>query len=110
MNFTFPFNYKHGKQKGSFPSYFALLFPKSKYASQAAKKLRDVYCGALVNFVRLFISNDQIKTITVPDRHFHIREIAKRLSVSHTTIENQLKQTRYLGSSPVKGNSFNSTH
>ncbi|XP_015430060.1 PREDICTED: histone-lysine N-methyltransferase SETMAR-like [Dufourea novaeangliae] len=37
------------------------------------------------------VDDDQIKAIIEEDRHITVREIAERLNVSHTTIENHLK-------------------
>ena len=37
------------------------------------------------------VDDDQIKILIEDDRHITVRDIAKRLNVSHTTIENHLK-------------------
>jgi len=46
--------------------------------------------------------DDQIKAIIEEDRHITVREIAERLNVSHTTIENHLKCLGLLKSSILR--------
>ena len=61
------------------------------------------------------VDDDLIKAIIDSDRHSTTREIAEKLHVSHTCIENHLKQlgcskTRYMDSSRIKRKAFNATH
>lgn len=93
-------------------------FRKGKNAAQAAKKLRDVYGEEALkerqcrNWFDKFrsgdfslkdeqrsgrpdeLDDDQIKAIIESDRHVTVREIAKKLNVSHTAIEKHLKRMK----------------
>ena len=90
-------------------------FRKGMKASEAHKELRAVYGDEALkerqcqNWFAKFrsgdfslkdnqrsgrpidVDDDQIKAIIESDRHISVREIAERLNVSHTTIENHLK-------------------
>ena len=61
------------------------------------------------------VNDDLIKAIIDSDRHSTTREIAEKLHVSHTCIENHLttwlcSKTRYMGSSGTERKAFNATH
>ena len=111
---------KNGKSKVTFSSYFAFLFPQRENASQAHKKLCAVYGDEALkerqckNWFAKFRSGDfslkdekhhgrpvevddvLIKAIIDSDRHSTTHEIAKKLHVLHTCIENHLKQLGYI--------------
>ncbi|KAK6057135.1 hypothetical protein COOONC_05353 [Cooperia oncophora] len=72
-------------QKEHFRHILLFYFRKGKNASQAHKKLCAVY-----------VDDDLIKAIIDSDRHSTTREIAEKLHVSHTCIENHLKQLGYV--------------
>jgi len=102
-------------KKEHFRHILLFYFRKGMNAAQAAKKLRDVYGDEALkerqcrNWFDKFrsgdfsikddqrsgrpteVDDDQIKAIIESDRHIPVREIAERLNVSHTTIENHLK-------------------
>ena len=46
--------------------------------------------------MRISVDDDLIKVINDSDRHSTTREIAEKLHVSHTCIENRLKQLGYV--------------
>lgn len=107
-------------QKEHFSHILLFYFRKGKNASQAHKKLCDVYGDEALkerqcqNWFAKFRSGDfslkdekrsgrpvevddaQIKAIIDSDRHSTTREIADKLHVSHTCIENHLKQLGYV--------------
>ncbi|KZC08453.1 Histone-lysine N-methyltransferase SETMAR [Dufourea novaeangliae] len=90
-------------------------FRKGKKAAEAHKEICEVYGVDCItdrtcqNWFKKFrsgdfslkddqrsgrpteVDDDQIKAIIEEDRHITVREIAERLNVSHTTIENHLK-------------------
>ena len=129
---------KNGKLKGTLSSYFAFLFSQRKNASQARKKLCAVYSDEALkerqcqNWFDKFrsgdfsfkdekrsnrpveVNDDLIKTIIDSDRHSTTREIAEKLHVSHTCIENHLKQLGYVRKLdtwvPHERKAFNATH
>ena len=115
-------------QNEHFRHILLFYFRKGKNASQAHKKLCAVYGDEALKerqcqnwFVKfrsgdfslkdekrsgrpVEVDDDQIKAIIDSDRHSTTREITEELHVSHTCIENRLKQlryvkTRYMGSS-----------
>ena len=97
--------------------HILLFYRKGKNASQAHKKLCAVYDDEALkerqcqNWFDKFrsgdfslkdekrsgrpveVDDDLIKAMIDSDRHSTTREIAKKLHVSHTCIENHLKQT-----------------
>ncbi|XP_014611211.1 PREDICTED: histone-lysine N-methyltransferase SETMAR-like [Polistes canadensis] len=101
-----------------FRNILLYYFRKGKNARQAAKKIRDVYDDEALkerqcqNWFKKFRSEDfylkddkrlgrpvkptedEIKTIIETDRHITTQEIAEKVNVSHTTIENHLKRFR----------------
>ena len=102
-------------QKEHYSHILLFYFRKGKNASQARKKLCAVYgdealkerqcqnCG-LTNFVLVIfhsgrpveVDDDLIEAIIDSDRHGTTRGIAEKLHVSHTCIENHLKQLGYV--------------
>ncbi|GFW06318.1 histone-lysine N-methyltransferase SETMAR [Trichonephila clavipes] len=107
-------------QKEHFRHILLFYFRKGKNASQAHKKLCAVYGDEALkeqqcqNWFAKFrsgnfslkdekrsgrpveVDDDLIKAIIDSDRHSTTREIAEKLHVSHTCIENHLKQLGYV--------------
>ena len=107
-------------QKEHFRHILLFYFRKGKNASQAHKKLCAVYGDEAIkerqcqNWFAKFrsgdfslkdekrsgrpveVDDDLIKAIIDSDRHSTTREIAEKLQVSHTCIENHLKQLGYV--------------
>ncbi|GFU22613.1 mariner Mos1 transposase [Trichonephila clavipes] len=99
------------KSKGTFSSYFALLFPHSEKHIHGDEALKEQQCQ---NWFAKFrsgdfslkdekrsgcpvqVDDDLIKAIIYSDRHSRTREIAEKLHVSQTCIENHLKQLGYV--------------
>ena len=94
-------------QKEHYRRILLFYFRKGKNASQAHEKLRAVYgdealkerqCQNWFDKRRrkrigrpVEVDDDLIKAIIDSDRHGTTREIAEKLRVSHTCIENHLK-------------------
>ena len=111
---------KNGKStKEHYRRISLFYFRKGKNASQARKKLRAVYGDEALkerqcqNWFDKFrsadfslkhekrsgpveVDDDLIEAIIDSDRHSTTREIAEKLRVSHTCIENRLKQLGYV--------------
>ena len=107
-------------QKEHLRHILLFYFRKGKNASQAHKKLCSVYGDEALkerqcqNWFAKFrsgdfslkdekrsgrpveVDDDLIKAIIDSDRHSTTREIAEKLHVSHTCIENHLKQLGYV--------------
>ncbi|KAK6037633.1 hypothetical protein COOONC_24862 [Cooperia oncophora] len=93
-------------QKEHFRHILLFYFRKGKNASQAHKKLCAVYGDEAFKRTALKdeecsgrpaeVDDDLIKAIIDSDRHSTTREIAEKLHVSHTCIENHLKQLGYV--------------
>ncbi|GFU82615.1 histone-lysine N-methyltransferase SETMAR [Trichonephila clavipes] len=107
-------------QKGHFRHILLFYFRKGKNASQAHKQLCAVYGNEALNerqcqnwFAKfrsgdfslkdekrsgrpVEVDDDLINAIIDSDRHSTTREIAEKLHVSHTCIENHLKQLGYV--------------
>ena len=107
-------------QKEHYRHILLFYFRKGKNASQAHKKLCAVYDDEALkerqcqNWFDKFrsgdfslkdekrsgrpveVDDDLIKAIIDSDRHSTTREIAEKLHVSHTCIENHLKQLGYV--------------
>ena len=106
-------------QKEHYRHILLFYFRKGKNASQAHKKLCAVYGDEVLkeqhcqNFDKfrsgdfslkdekrsgrpVEVDDDLIKAIIDSDRHSTTREIAEKLHVSHTCIENHLKQLGYV--------------
>ena len=103
-------------QKEHYRRILLFYFRKGKNASQAHEKLRAVYGDEALkerqNWFDKFrdfslkdekrsgrpveVDDDLIKAIIDSDRHGTTREIAEKLHVSRTCIENHLKQLGYV--------------
>ncbi|KAK6039180.1 hypothetical protein COOONC_23315 [Cooperia oncophora] len=95
-------------QKGTFSSYFTFLFPQREKRIASSQKLCAVYGDEALKNGSEFrsdeersgrpveVDDDLIKAIIDSDRHSTTREIAEKLHVSHTCIENHLKQLGYV--------------
>ena len=111
---------KNGNQKEHYRRILLFYFRKGKNASQARKKLRAIYGDEALkvrqcqNWFDKFrsgdfsledekrsgrtveVDDDLIEAIIDSDRHSTTREIAEKLRVSRTCIENRLKQLGYV--------------